>query len=189
MAVNAKHGVSDLLHFGELAEVDVFLDLDEHVLEHIVNLLAIDHGILEVVDRGDSLSFDSLHGHVGESDEVVVVGNRFRFAREFESGGLVSGFDEVDAAFLGGLVGALGGNSSTLLAEEFNGLVHVAVSFGEGLLALHHAHASLLAEFVNEGSGNLHITFLPRRCRTSSLLPCRPSCRRNALQRWRQCSR
>ena len=117
MAVNAKHGVRDLLDFCKLAEVNVFLNLHEDVLEAVIDLDAIDDSVLEIFDGSDCLSFDSLGSKGREGNEVVVVGNRFSFAGEFESSSLFCGFDKIDAAFLSSLVCALCSNSSTLLAE------------------------------------------------------------------------
>ena len=68
----------------------------------------------------------------------------------------------------GGISGTLGGDAVTLLdgggqallPEILHGLVHVAVSLHQSLLALHHAHAGLFPEGLHFFCGNCHINDL-----------------------------
>ena len=79
-------------------------------------------------------------------------------------------------AFGGDAAGLLGGGGETLLAQEVDGLVHVAVALDERLLAVHHAGAGALTQFLNQGSSNIsHNIFLQLRSITSLRRPAQPA--------------
>ena len=54
-----------------------------------------------------------------------------------------------DDAVLGGAARALGGRGEALLAQELDGLVHVAAGFGQRGLAVHHPRAGLVAQLLH----------------------------------------
>src|SRR5690606_35607247 len=68
------------------------------------------------------------------------------------------------AGFLGGHDDAFGGDAVGLLvslcqarlAQRFDGCIDIAVVLGECLLALHHAGAGALAQFLDQGSSDFH---------------------------------
>src|SRR5690606_2252123 len=61
-----------------------------------------------------------------------------------------------DETFVGLPLGTLRGDLLALLAEDLDGLVEVAVGFGEGLFAVHHADPRHLAEPLYVCCGNCH---------------------------------
>ena len=64
--------------------------------------------------------------------------------------------------YLGGdAAGLLGGLRKTLLAEPLDGLVHVAVSLNESLLAVHHADIGHFAQGFYISSSECHSLFPP----------------------------
>ena len=54
-------------------------------------------------------------------------------------------------------VAALGGHLLALLAKDLNGCFEIAVGLCEGLLAIHHARAGLLAELVDFCCCDAHV--------------------------------
>ena len=64
--------------------------------------------------------------------------------------------DGVGHALSGDAAGLLGGLGQTLLAEPLDGLVHVAVVLGEGLLAVHHANVGHFTQFLYISSSKCH---------------------------------
>ena len=65
---------------------------------------------------------------------------------------------DADQAFGRDAAGLLGRLGETLGAEPVDGCFHVAAGFGQRILAVHHAHAGLLAELLHHSSGNRHLT-------------------------------
>ncbi len=90
--------------------------------------------------------------------EVSVARNEVGLAVDLdEHAGLrVIGYEPADDSFVGGPTGLLGQRSQTLGAEQVDGDVHVAVRLREGLLAIHHACASALAQFLDHLCLDLH---------------------------------
>ena len=98
-----------------------------------------------------------LRNGVGEVHEVIGLGNEVGLAVDFHnSANLAVLGDVLDNSALGSdtasLLGSLG---QALLTQPVDGLVHVAVVLHEGLLAVHHAGLSALAQFLNQSSSNI----------------------------------
>jgi len=74
--------------------------------------------------------------------EELRLGSQVREALEQPLGGDAAGF--------------LRGGGKALLAQEFDGLVHVTVGLGEGFLAVHHAAAGALTQGSNIFSSEVH---------------------------------
>src|SRR5690606_39190647 len=95
------------------------------------------------------------HG-LAEAQEVLVLADEVGFAVDLDDGGAVALLGEGDAAFGGDTVGLLVGLGQARLAQRFGGGVDVAAGLGERLLALHHAGAGALAQFLDQGCGDFH---------------------------------
>ena len=86
---------------------------------------------------------------LSELDEVFVLGNEVRFAFQGENGCKAVGRLNEHSAFGCFAVGTLGGYSLTFLADNFDGLFHVAVGFGKGLFAIAETGAGEGAQFLD----------------------------------------
>ncbi len=98
----------------------------------------------------------SLTGVAGQGLEQVVTGDEVGFGVDFDGGGDHAGAlgfrSDDNQAFGGDAVGLLGGLAEALGAQPVHGGVDVAIVLGQGLLAVHHAHARLFAQVLNESS-------------------------------------
>ena len=136
-------GVEDLVGAGldgpDPLQCDVFLDDGGEVLDLV---LEVGSGPVEVLGKG-------IGSHlVAGRDEIRVPGHEVGFAGDLDEGDLpVVGLDE-DAALVGGAAGALLDARHAPLAEELLGAGEVAVRLDQGLLAVHHARAGLLAQVL-----------------------------------------
>ena len=121
---------------------------------HATRVGAAEQGIL--VGRG--LGHSDVENALGEGHVVSVLGNEVRLTVERDDAAaiasLVGGGEH--GTFTDFVVTTLGGDFLSLLAKDLNGLVEIAFGFNEGLLAVHHASSSLLAELVDVRSGNAH---------------------------------
>ena len=64
------------------------------------------------------------------------------------------GDESHDGAFVGGAAGLLGNGCKTAGTQNVDGLLDIAFSLGQGLLAFHHASAGHLTEFLDESCGD-----------------------------------
>ena len=109
-----------------------------------------------------------MHGDVLEQLlEVVGAGDEVGLAVELEEDAdLAAGVDVgSDCALVGGAGGLLGGRGHAALAEDDEGLFHVALGFLEGLEAVAHGGAGLFAEFLDELGVDLYVR--RQTCRSS----------------------
>ena len=116
---------------------------------HIAGEQSLDIGRLVVAnDLGD------LGGKTGE---LGVGGNEVSLAGDLGEGthGAVLGNIRSDSALVGVATSLLGGGGETVLAEDVDGGVHIAVSLDESLLALHHRGVGHLAELLDHSGGDL----------------------------------
>ena len=91
-----------------------------------------------------------LVGHVGHVFlEDGVLRHEVGLAVDFHDDGLIADDLGGHEAFSRDAAGLLGGCSQTLLTKEFNGLVDVAVGGSQGLLAVHHAGAGQITQFLD----------------------------------------
>src|SRR5699024_8539941 len=97
---------------------------------------------------------------VGELDELGVLGHEVGLGVDLDHG--VSG--DGNEALGGGALSALADVLGALDAQNFDGLVKVAVGFDEGVLAGLHAGAGELAQLLDVGGGEI------RHVRRSSLV-------------------
>ena len=93
---------------------------------------------------------------LGEGDEGFVLGDEVRFAIEFEERrGRTGGLDlNGKHPFAGLAVSLLVARRDPLNAEDFDGLFHVSIGLGEGLLAIHETRAGTLAQLVDRLGGD-----------------------------------
>src|SRR5690606_30327670 len=149
----AGGGLEDL----EPADVDLLADLAGHVGDGLAERAAALEGErVQRVEVGGALAEDEVGDLVGESGEVLVARDEVGLGVDLDdhAEGLVVSRGGGDDALGGLAVGALVGDLLTLLAEDLDGGVEVAVGFGEGLLAVHHPDAGAVAEALDVLGGN-----------------------------------
>ncbi len=94
---------------------------------------------------------DELH----QALEVVVAGDEVRLRVDLDHGGLGALGEDADKALGGDAAGLLGGLRQALLAEKIDGRLDVAVGLVQGRLAVHHACAGHLAQFLDHLGGDV----------------------------------
>ena len=100
-----------------------------------------------------------MHGDVLEQLlEVLGAGHEVGLAVELdEHADLAAGVDVgSDGALVGGAAGLLGGRGHAALAQDDEGVLHVALGLLQGLQAVAHGRAGLFAEFLDELGVDLH---------------------------------
>ena len=100
-----------------------------------------------------------MHGDVVHQFlEVIGAGHKVTLAIHFdEHADLASGVNVAgDGAFLGHAARLLAGHGDSLLAQQHDRLLQIALGFGEGLFAIHHRRSGLFPELFHLGSRNIH---------------------------------
>ena len=131
---------------------------------------------LIALDVGAALQRD-LRDHLDEALELLVARNEIGLRVDFDHDALGARRQRADQAFRRDAAGLLGGLRQALLAQPILRFLHVAVGFGEGCLAVHHARAGRLAQFLDHRRRDRchrRISFLPvSRGRGARFAPCR----------------
>ena len=105
-----------------------------------------------------------LSDHLDEALELLVAGDEIGLRIQLDDDALVTRRHGADQAFRRDAAGLLGGLRQALLAQPILRGRHVAAGFGERCLAVHHACAGRLAQFLDHRrSDRCHrrISFLP----------------------------
>ena len=126
--------------------------------------LAVDLGGLQRLHVGRLGGQGGLGDLLGVGLELLVHAHEVGLAVQLDDGAGGAGVvhDGHDGALVGGTAGLLGHGGQTAGAQHVDGLLHVALGLGQGLLALHHARAGHLAELLHHGSGEISHEFLLR---------------------------
>ena len=107
--------------------------------------------ILKIAAAIDGNARDCRH----ESLEFFVAADEIGFGIDFDHAGGALGGGNADQTFSGNTAQFLGRGSKPLGAKPVGGSLEVAAGLGQSLLAVHHACAGALAQFLYEGSGYL----------------------------------
>ena len=106
---------------------------------------------LDVVAIGDG---QGRHG-LDKALELFVAGDEVGLGIDFDHGAGSALGGDGHQTFGGDAAGLLGGSGQTLLAQPVDRGFDVASGLGQRLLAVHHAGAGLLAQFLDKRGGNL----------------------------------
>ena len=156
MHVGAGHFIGGTVMEEELAKAHVLAGLGDEVLEVLAKQGVQGGGI-------GRLLFQHGCGNLGcKILEIVAAGHKVCLALHGTKGNVlfVSGSSQGHKAFAGGAAGLLGSLGHALLTQKVDGLFHVAVNFGEGFLAIHHACAGSFAQFFYHCGCNRHCGLL-----------------------------
>ena len=137
----------------EAADLDVLAD-DEDLVVLLLEDGLLAAGVLageQGVEVGGVVLRDDLGDVLDVVDEELVLGDEVALGVDLDDGAHAAvGADPGVSHALGGYAaGLLLRGGEALLAQPLDGLVHVAVGGGKGLLAVHHADAGGLAEVLN----------------------------------------
>ena len=165
---------------GKAAHGDLLADGGGRLADQIVDGLArvrVERLSEHLLNAGRSGSGDVLGEIAAQILEAIGVGDEVGLAVDLDGHAhAVLVHIGIHHALGGDTAGLLGGGGETLLAQEVDGLVHVAVALDERLLAVHHTGAGALAQFLNQGSSNIsHNIFLQLRSITSLRRPAQPA--------------
>ena len=94
-------------------------------------------------------------GGAHEILELLVLGDEIGLGIDLDHRALLAVDGDADQAFGGGAAGLLGGGGEALGAQPVDGGFHVAAGLAERLLAVHHAGAGALAQFLHIGGRDL----------------------------------
>ena len=103
---------------------------------------------LIALDVGADLERDLRH-HLDEALELLVAGDEIGLRIDFDDDALGARRDGADQAFGRDAAGLLGSLRQALLAQPILRFLHVAGGLGERCLAVHHACAGRLAQFLD----------------------------------------
>ena len=93
--------------------------------------------------------------------EDLVLGDEVGLRIDLDDRAALALDGDSDEAFGGGAAGLLGGGRKTLGAQPVDRGFHLAIGLGERLLAVHHAGAGALAQFLHRCGRDLsHFFFL-----------------------------
>src|SRR3546814_4421759 len=95
------------------------------------------------------------------TDTLFPYPTRFRSVH-FDGDALGPGDGHADQAFGGGAAGLLLRGGQALGAQPVGRGLDIAIGFGERLLAVHHARARTVAQFLDGGSGNFGHVSAPK---------------------------
>ena len=98
-----------------------------------------------------------------KSWNMLVLGDEVGLRVDLDDGAAVALDGDADQALGGGAAGLLGGGGEALGAQPVDRGFHVAVVLGERLLAVHHAGAGALAQFLHSRGRDLSHFFVPSR--------------------------
>ena len=175
MDVARHHALADFER-SRAAQRHVLADGRDRVRNRGLDRDAADLGRLDRLDVGAVVQRD-LGDHLDEALELLVAGNEIGLRVDFDHDALGARGQRADQAFRRDAAGLLGGLRQALLAQPILRGRHVAVGFGEGCLAVHHACAGRFAQFLDHRrSDRCHrrISFLPVSHRRSArFAPCR----------------
>ena len=160
MDIGHRHAVRKT---GEAADLDVLSDDQNHLL-----LLLGDGqvGVVVLALHQRVHVGGSAGGHGGghaldEVHEFLILAHKVGFGVDLNHHAHAVNDASVSHALGGDAAGLLGGSGQTLLAQPFNGLVHVAVRGGQGLFAVHHAHAGHFPQGLYILSSDCHNNIPP----------------------------
>ena len=130
--------------------------------DDLLDGLAVDDGGLQRVHIGRLRGKRRLGDLLGVGLELLVHAHEVSLAVQLDhgAGGARIVHDGHDGALVGGAPGLLGDGGEPAGAQHVDGLLHLALGLGQGLLALHHARAGHLAELFHHGSGDVSHEFL-----------------------------
>ena len=157
-----------LLHFQNRSSAQrlVLTDLGDIVGQLLLNRSAARIlGSAERLDVGTVLEHE-LGNVADEFLKQLVLGNEIRLGVHFDERPANAFDSSADETFGGGPASLLGGSRKTLGAKPVDRGFHLAVVLGERLLAVHHAGAGALAQFLHICGRDLsHFSFplLPSR--------------------------
>ena len=162
--VDVGSNLASALIASETAEGNLLADGSSSLDEQIGNLLALDLAVIQSVNiAGSNLSLHDVLGNLGhQSLELVVASSEVGLAVDLNYAtalGILGNIstDSTLSSHTASLLLSLG---NALLAKEVDGLGHVAAYLSQSLLAVHHACAGGLAQFLYHSSSNCHLYFL-----------------------------
>ena len=163
--VDVRSNLASALIASETAEGNLLADGSSSLDEQVGNLLALDLAVVQGVNiTGSNLSLHDVLGNLGhQSLELVVTSSEVGLAVNLNYAAALGILGNISAhstlcSHAASLLLSLG---NALLAQEVDGLSHVAAYLSQSLLAVHHACAGGLAQFLYHSSSNCHLYFLP----------------------------
>ena len=142
------------------AHLDVFTNGEDAVFQHLVygQLAALGCAGQQGFYVGGVLVDDGVRAGLDKGLELGVFGHKVGLGIDFYHNRYLAAvtYSGVGYALGGNAAGFLYGCGQSLFAQQINGLFHVALGFGQGLFAVHHAAAGLLPQGGYVFSGKIH---------------------------------
>ena len=136
-----------------VSELNLLTDFGGELTKLVTNSGAISQscGISSILRVSPGL-ISSLGDLVSGGDELLILGDEVGLRADMHQG-RASGSNQ---AVAGLTVGTLRSLSSAGNTQDVNGLIEVAIGLSEGLLGVHHAGASSVAQFLDLSSSDSH---------------------------------
>ena len=113
------------------------------------------YGAAATLAMSPPVSSAMLGGVADELLEVLVAGDEVGLGVDLDDGAARAVGGDADQALGGDAAGLLGGRRQALGAQPVDRLLEVARDLAQRLLAIHHARAGLLAQFLDQRGGDL----------------------------------
>ncbi|MPM93579.1 hypothetical protein SDC9_140719 [bioreactor metagenome] len=144
----------------EATERHVFADLADQALADVfqrgAKAVLLIGQCTQGFHRGGVVQRHQLGCGVGHGDKAVVLGNEVGFAVGFHQRAHLAVHESGDHAFSSDTRGSLACLGAELDAQQLFSLGHIAISFGQSLLAFHHGGVGLGAQFSDHACSNCH---------------------------------
>ena len=147
MDVAAHNAIADR-KFGRAAQRHVLADGGNRVRDGAIDVVLANLGSLDLLDVGAGLE-RNLADHLDQALELLVARNEVGLGIDFDEDTLGAVGHGCDQAFRRNAARLLRSLGEALLAQPVNRRVDVAVGFGQGLFAIHHARAGFLAQILD----------------------------------------
>jgi hypothetical protein len=154
MHIAADHAVLDR-EPGSAAQREVFADIGDGRRHRIGHRAARGIGLLaQFVDIGLAARQGDAGDIARQGLEILVAGDEIGLGIDFDDDAGALADQSRDQTFGGDAPGLLGGLGQTLFAQPVDRRFDVAVILGQRGLAVHHAGAGALAQFLHQSGGN-----------------------------------
>src|SRR5665647_2323217 len=130
----------------DAAQFELLADDGGLVADQVGDSLVSGRGGQAFLDGGRAGCGDRIQDLLRQGNELLTLGDEVGLAGEFDHERGVADDRGGHEALRGGPVGALGVALCTLETQDFDGLLHVAIGFDEGVLGVDHAGAEALAQ-------------------------------------------
>ena len=139
----------------EVGQLYLLANLGNLVSDAVTHFAAFEFHVEHLFLGGEVFCHGVVEDVGGECHEVGIGGHEVGLAAQHDDSTVGAVALGQHAAFVGVAVGTLGSHLLAFLAQEVDSFLKIAVALYEGFFAVHHAHASELAQLINLFCGDI----------------------------------